>query len=106
MISIIVQPVSIKYGPPEVGKIAAAVRKLQPDRAGGPSGMKAEHLKAWLRAATREKDPDTETWDKVVSVTQVEFREGYIPEALIWKTMFLIPRGKEEYRGIGLVETI
>ena len=55
------------------------MRKLRSFRAGGPSGMKAEHLKALLGAATREKKPDTETWDKVVSVIQVSFWEGYIP---------------------------
>ena len=38
--------------------------------------MKAEHLKAWLQAATREKDPDTETWGKVVSGIQLAFWEG------------------------------
>ena len=35
--------------PPEVVEMAAAVRKTRSGRAGGPSGMKAEHLKAWLR---------------------------------------------------------
>ena len=69
-------------------------------------GMKAEHLNVWLQAETREKYPGTKAWDKVVSVIQVEFREGYITEALIWTTMVLIPKGKGEYRSIGLVETI
>ena len=59
-----------------------------------------------MQAATREKDLDTETWDKVVSVIQVAFREGYIPEALMWTTMVLIPKVKGDYRGIGLLETI
>ena len=68
--------------------------------------MKAEHLKAWLRSETRNKDPDTETWDKVVSVIQVAFWEGYIPEALMRTTMVLIPKGRGKYRVIGLVETI
>ena len=68
--------------------------------------MKEEKLKAWLRAAIREKEPNTKTWDKVVSVIQIAFREGYIMEALMRKTMVLIPKGKDEYRGIGLVETI
>ena len=40
--------------------------------------MKAEHLKAWLQAEIGEKYPGTEVWDKVVSVIQVAFREGYI----------------------------
>ena len=60
--------------------------------------MKEEHLKAWLRAVTIEKYPDTETWDKVVIITQVAFREGYIPEALMWKILVLIP----EVKGRGL----
>ena len=64
-------------------------------RAGGPSGKKEENLKAWLRAAIREKEPNTKTWDKVVSVIQVAFWEGYIMEALMWTTMVLIPKGKE-----------
>ena len=68
--------------------------------------MKAEHLKAWLQAATREKEPDTDTWENVVSVIQEAFREGYIPEALMWTTILLIPKGSGEYIGIGLVETI
>ena len=68
--------------------------------------MKEEYLKAWLRVVTREKDPDTKTWDKVVSVIHVAFREGYILEALMWKTMALITKGKEDYICIGLVDTI
>ena len=68
--------------------------------------MKAEHLKAWLRAATREKEPDTKTWDKVVSVIQVAFLEGCILEALMWTTIVLVSKGKGEYLGIGLLETI
>ena len=68
--------------------------------------MKTEHLKAWLRAEKIEKDPDTKTWDKVVRVIQVVFWEGYITEALMCKKIVLKPKGKEEYRGIGLVATI
>ena len=65
-----------------------------------------EHLKSWLREATREKESDTEMWEKVVSVINVAFCEGYIPEAFIWTTMVLIHNGGSEYRGIGLFETI
>ena len=68
--------------------------------------MKAEHIKAWLRAATREKDPDTKMWVKVVSDIQVGFQEGYIPGALMWTTIVLIPNGIREYREIGFVDTI
>ena len=71
----------------------AAVSKFRSGRAGVPSGMKAEHLKAWLQAATREKDTYIKTWDKVVSVIHVVFWEGNIPEALMWKTVVIIPKG-------------
>ena len=73
---ILVQPVSIADGPPEGGEIVATVRELRLGRVGGPSGMKAGHLKSWLRKATGEKDLDTEEWEKVMSVTMVEFWEG------------------------------
>ena len=53
IIPILVQSLSIKDGPSEVGEIAAAVRKLRSGREGGPSGMKAKHLRAWLRVDTR-----------------------------------------------------
>ena len=39
-------------------------------------------LKVWLREANRERDPDTELWEKMVSVTRLAFREGHIPAAL------------------------
>ena len=76
IIPIVVQAVSIVDRSLEVGEIAASVRKLRAGRAGGPSGMKVEHLKAWLQVVIREKGKDTKTWDKVVSVIQVEFWEG------------------------------
>ena len=68
--------------------------------------MKAEQLKAWVQAETREIYPGTEARDKVASVIQVLFREGYILEALMWTIMVLIIKGKGEYRSIGSVETI
>ena len=60
--------------------------------------MKVEHLKAWLQVVIREKGKDTKTWDKVVSVIQVAFWEGYIIEALELTTMVLIPKGIRGYR--------
>ena len=58
-IPILVQPVIIAEGPPEGEYIEVTVRILKFLWEVGPSGMKSEHLKAWLRGATREKDPDT-----------------------------------------------
>ena len=52
-LQILVQTVSIADRPPEGEEIAEVVRKLRTGRAGGPLGMKSEHLKTWLREATR-----------------------------------------------------
>ena len=63
-------------------------------------------MKTCLREATRGKDPDTKKWDKLVIITQVAFRDGYIPEAMTWKAMVLITKVGGGYRCIGLAEVI
>ena len=40
----------------------------------------------------------------MVEITQTAFREGKLAEEAMWQTVVLIPKGKGEYRGIGLVE--
>ena len=42
----------------------------------------------------------------MVSITKVAFRNGYIPEALTWTTMVLMPKCGGDYIGIGLVAFI
>ena len=42
----------------------------------------------------------------MVRLTQVKFRYGTLPVVIVWAKMFLIPKGKGEYRGIGLVEVL
>ena len=87
--------------------------------------MRAEDLKGWLAAAKRdgterekrvkdggEREDDTthaETegpWGRVVELTQTAFREGDLAEESTWQAVVLIPKGKEDYRGIGLVEVM
>ena len=43
---------------------------------------------------------------KLVSITQIAFRDGYISEALTWMAMILIPKVGGGYRFIGSVEVI
>ena len=99
-IPILLQPVSIADGPLEGEDILFSVHKLRTGWAVGPSIIKAKQLKTWLREATREKDPNTEKWDKLVSITKVVLQDGYIQEALVWKAIVLIPKGGGGYRGI------
>ena len=69
-------------------------------------GIKKKHLKAWLRELTRGKYPDTEHWDKLMSVTKLVLRIRHIPEALVWTMMVLIPKSGGDYIGIGIVEVM
>ena len=45
-------------------------------------------------------------WGTVVELTQTAFREGNLAEEATWQTMVMIPKGKGEFQGIGLVEVI
>ena len=88
--------------------------------------MRAEDLKGWLAAARRDEkerearikdggdregDMATQTeaeghWGRVVEIIQTAFREGELAEDSTWQTVVLIPKGKGDYRGIGLVEVM
>ena len=47
-----------------------------------------------------------ENWARVVELVQTAFREGDLTEESTWQTVVLIPMGKGDYRGIGLVEVM
>ena len=93
--------------------------------------MRVEHMKRWLVAARKaEKDATTaagvETtenkgtavfktsmepteaakWEMVVDLIQTEFREGKLVEEATWQAVVLVPKGKKDYRVIGLVEVM
>ena len=48
-----VEPTLIDELVPTEDEIEAAVKKLRQDRLGGPSRIRAEHIKGWLAAARR-----------------------------------------------------
>ena len=91
--------------------------------------MRVEHVKRWLAAARKaEKDgemaggeeaattteegrPETtaaqegvENWTRVVDLFQAAFQEGKLAEEAMWQAVFLISKGKKDYRGIGIME--
>ena len=82
--------------------------------------MRAEHIKGWLAAARRgdtEEIADTEkgqedtregaeNWTRFVDLVQTAFRDGDLAEKATWQAVVLIPKGKKDYRGIGLVEVM
>ena len=45
-------------------------------------------------------------WGRVVELIQTAFWEGELAEETTWQAVVLIPKGKKDYRGIGLVEVM
>ena len=93
--------------------------------------MRAQHLKRCLAAAKKaEKDAITtartettesrgntevhtgteptevDNYAMVVNLIQTAFREGKLAEEVTWQAVVLSPKGKKDYRGIGLVEVM
>ena len=60
-IPIMLQPVSIVDGLPKGDKIVVDVRIIRTGRAGGPSGIKAEHLKGMDQRDNQVKKPEKVT---------------------------------------------
>ena len=80
-------------------------------RAGGATGMKAEYLKGWLQGAiTEEKEGGREgagtLWRAFIDLVQTVWETGSIPQQMLWMVVVLIPKGKGNYRGIGLLDQI
>ena len=85
-IPVTVIPSKIDDSVPTEDGIAETVKKLRRNWSGGPSSIRAEHLKVWLAAAKRgelveEKEKEKteaeeegrELWGKVVEITQTAF---------------------------------
>ena len=84
--------------------------------------MRAEDLKGWLAVARRgEKKGETadkegggredtqegaKNWARIVELVQTAFRDGDLVEEATWQAVVLIPKGKKDYWGIGLVEVM
>ena len=45
-------------------------------------------------------------WEMVVDLIQTAFQEGELAEEAICQAVVLIPKGKKDYWGIGLVEVM
>ena len=66
--------------------------RLLLNRSGGPSGMRAEHLRQWLIAITRDDAPDATNWLKVVAIMQAAYCDGTLAEECTQQTVVLIPK--------------
>ena len=107
-------PFEIDDYPPSEEELRTAVSQLSHGRCGGASGIRAEHIKAWLRGAKKEEDLENgathigagKSWREFVEICTSVWATGNIPQQLCWVVTVLIPKGGGEYRGIGLLEPI
>ena len=53
-----------------------------------------------------QEGAESENWTTVVDLVQAAFQEGKLVEEATWQAVVLIPKGKKDYRGIGLVEVM
>ena len=93
----------MEYGVPTEAEIEWAVKRLQNNRAGGLSRMRAEDLKGWLAAARRgdkereaatrdgggrehreHRTEDEENWARVVELVQTAFQDGDLAAEATW----------------------
>ena len=49
---------------------------------------------------------DTAPWEACVRIVQRAFRDGIVPDRLLWSTVVLLPKGDGGHRGIGLLEPL
>ena len=89
---------------PTETKVETEVKELKGGRARVPSVMHTKDLKDWLWEAMRKKGPARRGWELFVILVQQTFGYGTPLAELAWATMVILPNGKGEYQGIGLVE--
>jgi hypothetical protein len=107
-------PVPIDDGTPTYAKVRAAAQKLTNGRAPGASWMHAEDVKRWLHGMRLEEDPESGTgnkntgdnWLLFLKLAQAVWDHGDIPPQLLWVIVVLIPKGADDYQGIGLLEPV
>jgi hypothetical protein len=107
-------PYAIGKNQPIESKLRAVVSLLSHGQCGGTLGIQAEHIKAWLRGAKKEEDPETaashagagKTWHEFVPLCTSVWNTGTFPQQMCWVITVLIPKGGGEYLCIGLLEPI
>ena len=82
------------------------MRGLKVGIAGGLLVMRAEDLKEWLRESKHNKYPVRRIWELFVRIIHLEFEGGTLLEELTWMKMVLLPKLKEGYWVIWLVEVM
>ena len=78
---VVLDPFHIEELVPEAEYMTREFCNLCFNRLGGLSGMREEHLWAWLREANRGEYPDTYQWEMVVGLIQATVCEGTLQKS-------------------------
>jgi len=107
-IPINIDPFAINDEIPTDAEVREVVRGLRNGRAGGVSGIRAEHMKQWLQDVMTEEEKGTvglrDKWRVFLDLVQTIWEEGEVPQQMLWMTVVLLPKGGGDYRGIRLLE--
>ena len=68
--------------------------------------MQVEKLQGWLKLVTREHNPDTVNWERVVDLVHKSYRDGTLSTKCMCQIVVLLPKGNIDYMGIGLIEVL
>ncbi len=109
-----VERIKINDNVPSDGKIWLAASKLSNGQAAGASGMRAKHVKEWLRGIKQEEDSTGQggvpgngnNWHLFPQLIQAAWTNGIVPCQLLWIIVVLILKGGGDYGGIRLLEPI
>ncbi len=104
-----VTPTAVHDKPPTDQEIRGVAGQLRSGRAAGAMGMKAEHLKEWLRGIKHEESEnglagEGDCWSLFVRLMQAIWESGTIPTQMSWIIIVLLPKGGGDYCGIGLLD--
>ncbi len=93
-----VPPTAVHDEPPMDQEIRGVVGQLRNSRAAGATGMKAEHLKEWLRGIKHEElengvAGERDCWRLFVWLMQAVWESGTVPTQMSWMIIVLLPKG-------------
>ena len=92
---------------PEAQEIEKILLGMKRGKSPGPSKMRVEDLRRWLKMSKDAEDPRPELWSKVVEIVQEAFRTGELPAMMTNALLVLIPKADvTQFRGIGLLEVL
>ena len=106
-----VDPTAVPDAAPMDSELRVVVGKLQNGRVAGAMGMKAKHLKEWLRDMKHEEAEDGvkgigyRCWT-FVTLSQAVWESGKIPNQMTWIIVFLLLKGGGDYHGFGLLDPV